>query len=48
MTRIAEVARTIDGVLIAGHGPRAALKEPPPWDAPLSVGLERYGPGPVV
>jgi hypothetical protein len=47
MTRLLEVARAIDGVLIAEHGPRAALKAPPPWNAPPAAGIARYGAGPV-
>jgi hypothetical protein len=47
MARLQAVARAIDDVLIAEHGPRSALKAPPPWDASLSAGIERYGAGPV-
>jgi hypothetical protein len=46
-TRLFALARAIDDVLIASHGPRARLKSPPPFDAPLSDGVARYGPGPV-
>jgi hypothetical protein len=47
MARLQAVARAIDNVLIAERGPRSVLKAPPPWDASLSAGIERYGAGPV-
>jgi hypothetical protein len=46
-SRLLALARAIDNVLVRAHGPRSALKAPPPWDAPLTAGIERYGPGPV-
>jgi hypothetical protein len=46
-TRLLATFRAIDNVLVAEHGARTLLKAPPPWDAPLSDGIARYGPGPV-
>lgn len=47
MTRLFAVAHAIDNVLVAEHGPRSRLLAPPPWDAPLSAGVAKYGEGPL-
>lgn len=47
-TRLLEVARAIDDVLVANHTLRASLKPGhPPFDAAIAAGLARYGPGPL-
>ena len=46
-SRMLEVFRAIDGVLINEHGPRSRLKAPPPFGTPPPQALARYGPGPL-
>ena len=46
-SRLLAVARAIDNVIVAEHGPRSRLRAPPPWDAPLADGVARYGASPL-